>query len=114
MTLDPEQTMASLRSHPFQLRDSLEGIRFKPVIRHCLHRYTNEVHDIGGIRRLVVHVDGGGTRVTAKRGILPATWAVLISSVDDKGTMAFFRFATGSVCTDPKVSITLVPKLLTL
>lgn len=63
-------------------------------------RYSSCKHADNDIVKWLVHVDGGGPRLHKDR-MLPATWAVVLTSVASDGSRAFYAYGCGRVQTDP-------------
>ena len=83
----------------FSTFDSLDGVKSKPATEEALRHFAMRPHEGKDIAEVLLHIDGGGKRPRG-RDMLPATWAVVVSTVGKDGTFAFKHFFGGAVETD--------------
>ena len=99
LDIDPLASCKRLFQHQFILWDSLDAVRLKHSTKEALRHFAKEPHAPEDVAEILLHVDGGGKR---RRGTeeMPATWAVVVSTVGRDGTYAVKHFFGGSVVVD--------------
>ena len=100
LVIDPLRTCEKLKETRLTVRSSLEGVSLKQSTREALRHFMAGRHRKEDIEALYLHADGGGARCIKGKNF-PATWAISMISRAKDGTLAFYGFACGEVCTLP-------------
>ena len=97
--VDPAGSCKQLFGHTFLTHSSLQHVRMKHATKEALIHFIAGEHNTDSTAEVLLRVDGGGKR-KSKTEELPATWAVVVSTVGKDGTYAFKHFFGGQVVTD--------------